>query len=297
MGEIRNTRPSSLVPSKGLLIGIALGVIGAALAGALYMNGKLSRSLWTPSSPGIHAASLKQLKTALAEETQSRRELADRIAEIDANLARLQRMVNEVNKSPITRSDPAADGSPQEDDASSVAQSEVAAGDEAARFDDEVLLSQGVHPSDIERLHDRWAQYELERQTIADSALREGWFFTDRHRSELRRSDLELREDLTDTDYDRYLYALGKPNRVVAGEVLPGSAARAAGLHRGDVILHYGDIRVFNPGEIVKATSQVEAGESAPLIYLRDGQKRTTYIESGPLGVILEHNRGEPFTD
>jgi len=288
MGEVRNTWSARLVPSKGLLIGIALGVIGAVL---------VVQSHWSPASSGIHAATLEQLQDALAAEVQSRRELADRIAELDTELSRLQRLVDEMNGSPIARGEPSAEGSLREVDESGEAQSEVAAGNEAVQFDDEVLLSRGVHPSDVERIHDRWAQHELERQTIADSALREGWFFTDRHRAELRRTDRELREDLPDEDYDRYLYALGKPNRVVAGEILPGSAAGDAGLRRGDVILHYGDVRVFNPGEIIVASSQVDTGESTPLIYLRDGQKRTAYVESGPLGVILEHSKGEPFSD
>ena len=141
------------------------------------------------------------------------------------------------------------------------------------------------------------AAIELDRQTIADSALREGWFFTDRHGHELARTDRELREDLPDADYDQYLYALGKPNRVVAGEVLPGSAASAAGLRRGDIILNYGDARVFKPGEVILASSQGDFGGSVRLIYLRDGQKRTANVELGPFGAILEHSKGEPFTD
>jgi S1-C subfamily serine protease len=113
----------------------------------------------------------------------------------------------------------------------------------------------------------------------------------------MAQSERELREDFTDLDYDRYLYARGQPNRLVAGEVLRGSAASEAGLRRGDVILSYGDVRVFNPGEILRASAQGDLGKSVSMEILRNGQRRTVYVRQGPLGVILEHSQGEPVVD
>ena len=39
-----------------------------------------------------------------------------------------------------------------------------------------------------------WVKQELDRATIAYDALREGWFFTARHRNELAALDQSLRE-------------------------------------------------------------------------------------------------------
>ncbi len=297
MGEDRSTWSSRIASGRGLLIGIALGVVGAVLAGQLGTGGGLSGSLWAPPAAGTHAAALGQLQNALAAEVESRRELADQIAELEEQLSLLRLMNDETNGNTLAQSDPASENSLPEEDESPETQFDIPAAAVGSRFDDEVLLAQGVHPSDVARLHDRWARYELEREEIANSALREGWFFTDRHRNEMARSERELREDLPDADYDRYLYALGQPNRLVAAEVLRGSAANEAGLRRGDIILRYGDVRVFNPGEILRASSQGDLGKSVSLEILRDGQRRTMYVRRGPLGVILEHSRGEPLAD
>jgi len=300
MGEIRNSwRPkiASGASGRGLLIGITLGVIGAVLVVQLGTDGGLSRSLQTPAAPGTQAAALEQLQDALAVEVQSRRELEGRIEALAEALALLRLDNGETNANPLAQRDPAPEDSASEEDESTEIQSDLAAAAEASRFDDGVLLAHDVDSREIARLHDRWARYELERESIANSALREGWFFSDRHRGEMAQLERELREDLTDLDYDRYLYALGQPNRLVAGEVLRGSAASEAGLQRGDVILSYADVRVFNPGEILRASSQGDLGKSVPMEILRDGQRRTVYVRQGPLGVILEHRPGEPIGD
>lgn len=281
---------------RGILIGIAVGVIGAVLVGQVGTGGGSFRSS-APLTSDPHAAALAQLQNALAAEVQSRRELADRIAELDTQLSLLRLMNDETNGNPLARSETAPTNSIPEKDESAETRTILGVKVENTRFDDEALLSRGVHPRDVARLHDRWVRYELDRQAITDSALREGWFFTDRHRAALAQSDRELREDLPDADYDRYLYALEKPNRLVAREVLEGSTADEAGLRRGDVILHYDDVRMFDLGEILKASSQGDPGESVPLGILRDGERQTVYVERGPLGVILEHSRGEPLAD
>jgi hypothetical protein len=300
MGEIRNSWSSKIASGasgRGLLIGITLVVIGAVLVVQLSTNGGLSRSFRAPAAPGTQAAALEQLQNALAAEVRSRRELEDRIEALAEELALLRLDNGETNANPLAQRDPAPEASPSEENESTETEPDLTAAAEASSFDDGVLLAHDVDSREIARLHDRWARYELERESIANSALREGWFFTDRHRSEMAQLERVLREDLTDLDYDRYLYALGQPNRLVAGEVLRGSAASEAGLQRGDVILSYADVRVFNPGEILRASSQGDLGKSVPMEILRDGQRRTVYVRQGPLGVILEHSPGEPIGD
>jgi len=298
MGEIRNSWRSKITPGWGLLIGIALGgAIGTVFVVQLGAGGRLSQSPWAPQPSGSNAAAFEQLQNALAVEVRSRRELEDRVEKLAQQLALLRLENGATEGNPIAQGDSAPENSPSEENASTEIESDLAAAAKASRFDDEVLLAHGVDAREIARLHDRWARYELERESIANSALREGWFFSDRHRSEMAQSERELREDFTDLDYDRYLYARGQPNRLVAGEVLRGSAASEAGLRRGDVILSYGDVRVFNPGEILRASAQGDLGKSVSMEILRNGKTRTVYVRQGPLGVILEHSQGEPVGD
>ena len=175
--------------------------------------------------------------------------------------------------------------------------SEIPATTHAGGFDDDLLLSHGADPSEVARLREIWEDHELERAAIADRALREGWFLTERHRNELARLDQALREDLRDEEYDRFLYAQGKPNRLRANDVLNGGAAAAAGLRPGDIILRYGDTRVFTPGELLLATSRADPGRRVPIRVQRNGEERTLYVESGPLGVMIEPTRGTPLDE
>jgi hypothetical protein len=297
MGEIRNSWRSKIASGRGLLIGIALGAIGAVIVVQLDVGGRLSQWVWAPPASGSRAAALEQLQNALEVEVRSRGELEDRVEKLAEELALLRLENGAPDGNPLAQSDSAPEDSPSEEDASTEIESDLATAAEASRFADEALLAHGVDAREIARLHDRWARYELERESIANSALREGWFFSERHRSEMAQSERELREDFTDLDYDRYLYARGQPNRLIAGEVLRGSAASEAGLRRGDVILSYGDVRVFNPGEILRASAQGDLGKSVSMEILRNGQRRTVYVRQGPLGVILEHSQGEPVGD
>ena len=103
--------------------------------------------------------------------------------------------------------------------------------------------------------------------------------------------------ELEESDYDRYLYASGRPNRLEAGEVLAGGSANHAGLRKGDVILRYDDVRIFGPGDLLVTSSRGEGGSSVRMEILREGRRRTLYIDRGPLGALMNHNRALPLED
>ena len=107
--------------------------------------------------------------------------------------------------------------------------------------------------------------------------------------------DQAFRDELKDDDYDRYLYALGRKNRVRVDEVLEGSLASEAGLRRGDVILSYGDTRLFGSIDLLLASSQGLPGESVPVEILRNGRRQTVYISRGPVGAMTKADRGAPL--
>jgi hypothetical protein len=144
----------------------------------------------------------------------------------------------------------------------------------------------------------REAQAELDRLELRDLALREGWFGSDRYREELRRIEREaprLRTEVGDDVYDRYLFASGEQNRVRVSSVIPGSAAEDSGLRAGDMIEYYDGGKVFNFGELRRATSEGERGELVPVQIRRaDGSRIQTWLPRGPLGIRLDMGRVDP---
>jgi len=288
---------------RNLLIAIAAGLIGAA--GGIYFgmaDEETRQSSWNPfertsSSSPPNPLALEELRSALAAEVEAREELAARMAELEAKFSRPGFEFEESAISSLAEQE-----SPQDDDEldeAEEAEALLASGKDAAgsQFNDEALLALGAHPRDVERLHDRWVSHELDKESLANQALREGWFQQPRHRGELIGLELTLRRELEDADYDQYLYASGKPNRLEAGEVLAGSAASDAGLRRGDIIVRYDDSRIFAPGELLVASSRGDSGGSVALEILRDGRRRTLYVSRGPLGALLEHSLAKPLTD
>ncbi len=287
---------------RGLLVGIVLGVIGVLVAGHALVGGGLIRSPWTrfegSSSPSnsTDASTLEQLQIALAAEVQARRELADRIAKLNEEFSLLRDMRNEATASRL-----ADGGAPPDDSVSDKGGAEMQPDDDVtvkiSGFDEEALLSRGIDPREVARLRSLWESHELDRAWVTDRALREGWFFQQRHHAEITRLDRELRENLTDEDYDRYLYARREPNQIRAGEVLKGSSAGRAGMRPGDIILRYDDVRIFDPGALLRTSSGGELGEWVRVTVDRDGVRITLDVERGPLGVMTQHRRGPPLLD
>jgi len=276
---------------NGLLVGVILVGVAALAVGILSLRAEPGASPWVAADD---ANALDQLESELAREVRQRKALSERVAELDEDLSRLRVMIVDSEASPGVG---ARENSLSVDDAGREKQSEAGTGVEVFRFDDEVLLSRGIRPEEVERLHDRWVLHELDTAVVSDKALREGWFLQKRHSAELSRLDRQLREDLEDEEYDRYLYALGKPNRLTAVEVFKGSSASEAGLRRGDIILRYGEKRVFRRGELLVAAAAGQLGESVAIEILRNGHRETIYVERGPFGVMLEPSRGEPLDD
>ncbi len=164
----------------------------------------------------------------------------------------------------------------------------------AGQFDADRLAAARLDPRDIEDLRTRWAAAELAKLEIQDQAIREGWFFTPRHRRELNELENELRTELGESLFDAYLFATGTRNRVLVQQVIPGSSAARAGLQAGDAILLYDGERIFKPGELRIATGRGSRGESVELQVRRGGRTEVLSVERGPLGILLDHRLEEP---
>lgn len=278
----------------GLVVGMISGAIGVVIVAYLAMDGGWVRMALPPAEHVVEGrdtsdAAIEELAVTLAIEVRARTKLAERMAELEVELAQLRLRSDDA----ISRS--LAQNEPPENTRRVEAEPEP--GFAESDFDGASLLERGIDPRDVARLRDRWMNYELDREAVTDQALREGWFMQKRHSSLLTQLDRELRADLQDEDYDRYLYALGKPNRLRAGEIFDGSTASEAGLHRGDTILRYNGVRVFNPGDLLLASSQGEPGDSVPMDILQNGKEERIYVRLGPLGVKIEHESGPPLDE
>jgi len=95
----------------------------------------------------------------------------------------------------------------------------------------------------------------------------------------------QVREQLGEELYERYLRANGQPTKIPVGVVIPGSPGADAGLQAGDQITTYGGKRVYNVFELNRLTVDGNEGESVLIEVQRNGQPVQLTIPRGPIGV------------
>ena len=161
-------------------------------------------------------------------------------------------------------------------------------------FDERALIELGVSSQEAAELRARFADAEMAKLYLRDSAARGGWIRTPRYRRAVEAHRAAFREEVGDRDYDLALYAAGRKNRVAISHVIDASPARDAGIERGDVIVRYDDRPIFRMNELVGATRRGRAGSSVAVDVLRDGEQRRYYMARGPLGVGLTSVRRAP---
>jgi C-terminal processing protease CtpA/Prc len=148
--------------------------------------------------------------------------------------------------------------------------------------------------ADIKRRRDELIMSEM---YLRDRATREQWLDSPRFTAEMAAIDAQrtsIRDEVGDEAYDRYLFALGQTNRVRIDDVLAQSPAAQAGLQTGDVIVRYGDTRIFAPEELVAETRAGAAGETVRLQVVRNGEQVELEVPRGPLGLMIAATQGTP---
>jgi hypothetical protein len=168
------------------------------------------------------------------------------------------------------------------------------AADEVPWFDEVGLREGNISPHEVERLRALFDSSEMDLLELRHQAVREGWYRTGRYWIEVRDMRQALRQELGDETFDLLLYATGRPNRAVVQEVLRDSPGDGAGLQPGDVVLSYGDKRVYNAKQLSRATTSGERGERVVLDVERDGEQIRLYSQRGPIGVKLKNTRRLP---
>ena len=164
-------------------------------------------------------------------------------------------------------------------------------------FNEQALVAVGFTNDKASYLRQKFEEREMKRLYLRDQAAREGWLNSDRYRQarrELSDSANSLRQELSEQDYDAYLYAAGRPNRVLVSSTMQSSPAGKAGIHAGDTILRYGDSRIYNWRDLRQATSEGQAGDMVMVTLLRNGVQQQVYVPRGPLGVKLDTDSVAP---
>lgn len=95
----------------------------------------------------------------------------------------------------------------------------------------------------------------------------------------------QLREELGDEEYERYLQAQGNATAITVRDVIDASPANRAGLLPGDEIVSYDGNRVFGMYELRSMTFSGNPGEDVVVEVVRDGQRMQLVLPRGPLGI------------
>jgi C-terminal processing protease CtpA/Prc len=224
---------------------------------------------------------LKSLQESLSQEERQRHNLQKRVAELERKLKKLQLITKTIeDEEPVPE---------KETEISEEVEEEL---DRETR-----LVAAGLEPQQAKTIMQFLADIEMERLYLHDQATREGWLGTPRYRQEnmiLNESEEELRLELGDADYDRYLYGTGQPNRVIIQSVIEGSPAQEAGIQSQDIVYSYAGNRLYNIRDLVTVTTEGVANESVLLEVIRDGNIYEFYLPRGPLGVRVTSESHKP---
>ena len=229
------------------------------------------------------------LTAAIAQETAERRRLEARLEVVMAQLAALGGSPDETAPAGTTSS-AAGDGAAS--DATG-----TAAVDDSVSSMERALIAAGIDAAtaaDIKRRGDELAMREM---YLRDRAHREEWLDSPRFAEEMAAIQAQrtsIRDEIGDDAYDRYLFAQGEGNRVRIDDVMSESPAAQAGLQTGDMILRYGDTRIFSPDDLVAQTRGGTAGEAIRLDVMRNGERVEIDVPRGPLGLRIAATQSEP---
>ena len=243
-----------------------------------------------------HAADyqrLEQMISALTEildmEVAERRILEARIEELAIQIENMGGQTNGIGN-----------GATKKDNLTAEQSKQLALSRERQRSDSRVatvsaltesrLIEVGFQPDVAARLKREIDKVAMDHMYLRDQAVREGWLGSSRYRDELRALNTRLvnpTNDLGPDDYSRFLYAVGRPNRIVINSVMTDSPASQSGLQPGDAIVSYDGARTYSPAEVRREASRGSAGAMVAVEILRDGLPEVIYLPRGPLGVNM----------
>ena len=161
----------------------------------------------------------------------------------------------------------------------------------------ENLRRLGLPEYSVDQVVQRLGENRMDLLSMRDRAAREGWMDTSEYAKmldDLANPSSEIRAEFGDGIYDYYLYAAGKPNRVLVTDVYRNSAAEVAGIQAGDLVLRYDSEGVFSMLDIKQATVEGRSGESVLVELQRDGGSVFVTIPRGPIGITMAGQQVTP---
>ncbi len=302
--------PKHLKLKKRMIRSVA---IGAAALGTLVVAVTIySEPKPTPPSPGDHAGEriekiappsrpqrlasavedrIVDLETRLARETALREELEGKLRSLADQVTALGRATEPATSSP-------ADGNePHTTDTDKATHAPRDAIDYSASAMERALTAAGLAPQEAEAIKRRQDELAMTEMYLRDQAVREQWIDTPRFSEEmasLAEERTSIRDEIGDDAFDQYLFRLGRPNRVRVDDVLLDSLAEQVDLRTGDMILHYGETRLFAPEDLVRQTQTGTAGEPIVLDVVRNGERISIEVPRGPLGLRINATQDDP---
>ncbi len=220
--------------------------------------------------------SLIALERRLDQEIRARKALENKLAKLNRKIIEWERNAQLTAEKNFAAMD-------EEQDESGLP------GSDQKWFNEQALIATGMGESQARELKISFEQLELERLYLRDQSIREDWD-RDRYREALQAltdSEDELRNQLSESEYDSYLYASGQTNRVAVTSVLESAPAATAGIEPGDQIIRYDNQRIYNWRDLRDATASGTVGNTVSVEVDRDGRAMEFYLARGPLGIRM----------
>jgi len=249
--------------------------------------------LWPAGGSRPLEERLSLLESALEAESASRRGLEAQVAALNAELATLRETTAGSARSGETEANDEGDRRPGESRERLAGRFGGQRGAASPQERMAQLLEAGFPPDQAQWIAQRESELRMEALYAQYEATREGESFGPF--TGWRDGREELRAELGEADYARYLEVTGRSTSVGVDRVLPSSPGEAAGLQPGDEILAYAGERVFGIADLNRLTLDGEPGQPVALDVLRDGQQIQLYVPRGPIGITGGRGpRGRP---
>jgi hypothetical protein len=163
-------------------------------------------------------------------------------------------------------------------------------------FDEAVLVDTEFDAEQIEELRERYEAFERERLDILDLETGEDGLLSTKGSRDLLILEGTLRSELGEHAYDAMLYSTGRDNRLLVRSVVDRSPAADAGIENGDVLLRYGDQRLFALLDLQQANRSGQPGEFVEVELLRGAERIWVFVPRGSLGVHVEAESRAPLS-
>jgi len=229
---------------------------------------------------------LTALRELVQKEVQARKELQAQLSDVTARLDSLE-------TTRASQSEP-----PQPQSTTTIRTTNNRQGvNRPGWINTQALVDAGLDESQANKIRSIYEDVEMERLYLRDRAVREGWVGDERYRQEREQLDARLeslRNELSEKEYDAYLFATGMPNRVVIESTLSTSPARDAGIKTGDNVIRYNNIRIYTWADLRNATTQCPTNSMVEVELERNGQRQRVFVPCGPLGVRLDNSSVQP---